>query len=48
VTRLWRGKKRQMAPSPFLSDIAERLLIREKSRAGRKKAGPGTEQLDLF
>ncbi|HUT53134.1 MAG TPA: UvrD-helicase domain-containing protein [bacterium] len=47
-TRRWRGKKREMAPSPFLSDIEERLIAREKSRAGRKKSGPEAEQLDLF
>ena len=46
--RLLQGKARKTGPSPFLTDIKEQLLERTKSRAGKKKPGPSTEQLDLF
>jgi DNA helicase II / ATP-dependent DNA helicase PcrA len=44
--RLWRGKVRDRAPSPFLAAIEERLLLRERS--GLKPREKRSEQLELF
>jgi uncharacterized protein (TIGR00375 family) len=36
--RLWRGKVREMTPSPFLADIEQELVKHQKTRIVRKKA----------
>jgi len=43
--RHWRGELRDRAPSPFLRDIREMLLDRQRDAA---PAGPRARQLDLF
>jgi len=43
--RHWRGELRDRAPSPFLRDIRETLLDRQRDAA---PAGPRGRQLDLF
>ena len=45
--RLWRGKVREMEPSPFLTDIEERLIRFEQSAFKRKRRSRA-EQFDLF
>ena len=35
--RLWRGKVRELPPSPYLSDVEERLLERRRSRIPDKR-----------
>lgn len=47
-SRLLRGKVRKVKPSPFLRDIEDELLDRQRSRGGKKKPAPGAKQLDLF
>jgi uncharacterized protein (TIGR00375 family) len=44
--RLWRGAVRDMAPSPFLRDIADSLL--ERRQAPPRPARPDATQLTLF
>lgn len=44
--RLWRGKVRTQSPSPFLSDIEERLLARHAAASTRRP--PGARQGLLF
>ena len=45
--RLWRGKVRELPPSPYLSDVEERLLERRRSRLpGKRKKTDG--QMKLF
>jgi DNA helicase-2/ATP-dependent DNA helicase PcrA len=44
--RLWNGRIRTLAPSPFLHDIESELLALERSRLPRGK--PGDRQLSLF
>jgi uncharacterized protein (TIGR00375 family) len=44
--RLWRGKVREMVPSPFLGDIEQELVKHQKTRAVRKK--PDDPQLRLL
>ena len=46
--RVWRGKVREFAPSPYLADIEEGLLERLRSRAPGKQAEETDSQLDLF
>ena len=45
-TRLWRGKLRSLAPSPFLGDIEAELLRHQQAEPGRRKADG--RQLSLF
>ena len=45
--RLWRGKVRELPPSPYLADVEERLLERRRSRIpGKQKKADG--QMKLF
>ena len=44
--RLWRGKLRTLAPSPFLADIEAELLRHQQAEPGRRK--PENRQLSLF
>jgi uncharacterized protein (TIGR00375 family) len=44
--RLWRGKLRALAPSPFLGDIEAELLRHQQAEPGRRK--PEGRQLSLF
>ena len=46
--RLWRGKVRELPPSPYLADIEERLLERRRSRLPGKRTGNEDGQLKLF
>ena len=46
--RRWRGTVRDMAPSPYLADIEERLLERSRSRGGGRRGRKEDSQLDLF
>ena len=46
--RLWRGKVRELPPSPYLADIEERLLERRRSRIPGKRAGNEDGQMKLF
>ena len=46
--RLWRGKVRELRPSPFLADVEERLIDRRRSRLGAGAAQRPKPQLDLF
>ena len=46
--RLWRGKVRELPPSPYLADIEEQLLERHRVRLPEKEAKPEDRQLDLF
>ena len=46
--RLWRGKVRELPPSPYLADIEERLLERPRSRIPGKRMGSNDGQLKLF
>ena len=46
--RLWRGKVRELPPSPYLADIEERLLERRRSRIPGKRARSGDGQMKLF
>ena len=46
--RLWRGKVRELPPSPFLADIEERLLERRRSRGPGKQTKNDDTQLNLF
>ena len=45
--RLWRGKMRELPPSPYLADVEERLLERRRSRIpGKRTKADG--QMKLF
>jgi DNA helicase-2/ATP-dependent DNA helicase PcrA len=44
--RLWRGKVRTLAPSPFLADIEAELLRHQQAEPGRRR--PENRQLTLF
>ena len=46
--RLWRGKVRELPPSPYLADIEERLLERRHSRIPGKRANGEDGQMKLF
>jgi len=46
--RLWRGRVREMPPSPYLADIEERLLEQSRSRAAGGRTRKQDDQLDLF
>ncbi|MBN1672931.1 MAG: UvrD-helicase domain-containing protein [Kiritimatiellae bacterium] len=47
--RAWRGPPREMTPSPFLLDIEERLLDRQRAEYRKKtEQPPAARQLDLF
>ena len=46
--RLWRGKVRELPPSPYLADIEERLLERRRSRIPGKQTKNDDDQLNLF
>ena len=46
--RLWRGKIRELPPSPYLADIEERLLERRRSRIPGRQARNEDGQLKLF
>jgi DNA helicase-2/ATP-dependent DNA helicase PcrA len=46
--RLWRGQRRELAPSPFLEAIAEALLERQERLAAKPPRPTGTTQLPLF
>ena len=46
--RLWRGKVRELPPSPYLADIEERLLERRRSRVPGKRTRNEDGQLKLF
>ena len=46
--RLWRGKVRELPPSPYLADIEERLLERRRVRLPEKEAKQADRQMDLF
>ncbi|MCY4489273.1 MAG: UvrD-helicase domain-containing protein [Deltaproteobacteria bacterium] len=46
--RRWRGKVREMPPSPYLADIEERLLEQTRSRPSITRARKRDDQLDLF
>ena len=46
--RRWRGKVREMPPSPYLADIEERLLEQKRSRPSIARARKRDDQLDLF
>ena len=45
--RLWRGKVRELPPSPYLSDVEERLLERRRSRIPDKRKKTDS-QMKLF
>lgn len=47
-TRLWRGRVRTMSPSPFVTDIEERLLARQHTQLPRSKRRQALPQLELF
>ena len=44
--RRWRGKIRELPPSPYLAAIEEELLERQRSQMTRKPRN--TSQLELF
>ena len=45
--RLWRGRVRELPPSPYLADVEERLLERQRSRIpGKQKKAD--DQMKLF
>ena len=46
--RPWRGRVREMPPSPYLADIEERLLEQSRSRAAGGRTRKQDNQLDLF
>jgi len=46
--RRWRGKVREMNPSPFLQAIRDELLERERITARRKAKSSSDRQLELF
>ena len=46
--RLWRGRIRELPPSPYLDDVEERLLERLRSQTSGKQVRGRDSQLDLF
>ena len=46
--RIWRGKMRELPPSPYLADIEERLLERRRVRLPEREAKQADRQMDLF
>ena len=46
--RRWRGKIRELAPSPYLADIEEQLLERQRSKIPGKQIKKQDTQLELF
>ena len=46
--RRWRGKVREMPPSPYLADIEERLLEQSRARPAGARTRKQDNQLDLF
>ena len=46
--RLWRGKLRELPPSPYLADIEEQLLERRRSQISVKRTKGEDGQLNLF
>ena len=46
--RLWRGKRRELPPSPYLADIEEQLLDRHRSQFPGKQTRDEDSQLSLF
>ena len=46
--RRWRGKVRELPPSPYLADIEERLLERRRVRLPARAPTEPVPQLDLF
>ena len=46
--RLWRGRVREMVPSPYLADIEERLLERQRSQLRGSQKRKKAAQLELF
>ena len=46
--RLWRGRVRELAPSPYLADIEERLLERRRARIPGKRTRNEDGQMKLF
>ena len=46
--RPWRGKVREMEPSPFLTGIGEDLMVRQVSERPKKKVREDPSQLELF
>ena len=46
--RPWRGKVREMGPSPFLAGIGEGLMVRQVSERPKKKVREDPSQLELF
>ncbi|MCZ6875473.1 MAG: ATP-binding domain-containing protein [bacterium] len=47
-TRLWRGRVRQMALSPYLTDVEERLLKRQHTQLSGSPTRKQEAQLDLI
>ena len=46
--RRWRGKIREMPPSPYLADIEQRLLEQSRARPAGGRTRKQDNQLDLF
>ena len=46
--RRWRGKVREMPPSPYLADIEQRLLEQSRPRPAGARTRKQDNQLDLF
>ena len=46
--RLWRGQVKPMTPSPYLADIEERLLAKQRSPFQGERSAKKVAQLELF
>ena len=46
--RLWRGQVQPMTPSPYLADVEERLLAKQRSQFQGERSQKKTTQLELF
>jgi superfamily I DNA/RNA helicase len=44
--RMWRGERRTLSPSPFLSDIAAKLI--EEKRSAKQKPRADAREYSLF